>query len=158
MGIAIHSLVKLTDDGNANTQADSAVYYVGADGKRHSFPNSRIFFSWYADFNTVRTISSQQLASIPLGLNVRYKPGQRMVKFTTDPKVYAVSRGGVLRWVKTEAVATALYGSRWNKNVDDLSDTLYSNYTFGADLNNAADFNLSSQAASVGSISADFGL
>ncbi|MFA6100237.1 MAG: ice-binding family protein [Patescibacteria group bacterium] len=158
MGIAVHSLVKLADDGNANTQADSAVYYVGADGKRHSFANSHIFFSWFTDFNGVRVITLQQLANLPLGINVRYKPGSKMVKFTTDPKVYVVSRGGVLRWVKTEGVAAALYGSLWNKGIDDLSDALRNSYTFGADVNNASDFNLSLQESSVGNISADYGL
>jgi len=98
------------------------------------------------------------LASIPLSLNVRYKPGRRMIKFITDPKVYAVSRGGVLRWVKTEGVATALYGSLWNKSVDDLSDAFYTNYTFGTDVNDASDFNINAQELSVGNISADYGL
>jgi len=158
IGISIHSLVKLQDDGNASTQVDSAVYYVGTDGKRHGFPNSRTFFSWYADFSGVRVVTPQQLASLPLSLNVRYKPGHRMVKFATDPKVYAVSRGGVLRWVKTEGIAMALYGNLWNKNIDDLSDALYSNYTFGADINNVSDFNVSSQESSVSTISADYGM
>ena len=158
MGIAVHSLVKLPDDGNASTQEDSAVYYIGADGKRHSFPNSRIYFTWFTDFSGVRVVSAQQLASIPLSLNVRYKPGRRMIKFITDPKVYAVSRGGVLRWVKTEGVATALYGSLWNKSVDDLSDAFYTNYTFGTDVNDASDFNINAQELSVGNISADYGL
>jgi hypothetical protein len=158
MGIAIHALVKLQDDGNPNTQGDSAVYYIGADGKRHSFPNSHVFYSWFTGFSGVRVVTSQQLASIPLGLNVRYKPGSRMVKFTTDPKVYVISRGGVLRWVKSEGTAVALYGSLWNKYIDDLSDTFYNDYTFGADVSNASDFNISSQGLSVATISADYGL
>jgi len=134
------------------------VYYIGADGKRHAFPNARIFSSWYADFNGVRVIPSAQMASIPLGINARYKPGDRLIKFNTDSKVYAISKGGVLRWVKTEAIAAALYGSQWNKNVDDLSDTFYGDYTLGTDVNAASDFSASSQEASVVTIGDDYGM
>lgn len=158
MGIAVHALVKLPDDGNVSTQEDSAVYYIGADGKRHGFPNSRVYFTWFTGFDGVRVITAQQLASIPLGVNVRYKPGVRMVKFTTDNKVYAVSRGGVLRWVKTEAAAIGIYGSQWNTKIDDLSDAFYTNYTFGTDIGSVSDFNVASQESSVGYISADYGL
>ncbi|MDD5726464.1 MAG: fibronectin type III domain-containing protein, partial [Patescibacteria group bacterium] len=143
IGLPVNSLVKLPDDGNGATQEDSAVYYIGSDGKRHAFPNSKIYFTWYSDFSGVRIITADQLASIPLGTNVRYKPGSRMVKFTTDLKVYAVDANGVLRWVKTEAVAKALYGDNWNTFIDDLSDAFFSNYSFGSDINSAADFNVS---------------
>ena len=143
MNLPVNSLVKLPDDNNGATQEDSAVYYIGSDGKRHAFPNSKIFFTWYKDFSGVRIITAEQLASIPLGTNVRYKPGSRMVKFTTDPKVYAVDANGVLRWVKTEAAAKALYGDNWNAMIDDMSDAFFSNYSFGKDIETSADFNVS---------------
>ncbi|MEK7115787.1 MAG: hypothetical protein AAB879_00140, partial [Patescibacteria group bacterium] len=68
-----------------------AVYYYGQNGKRFVFPNSKTYFSWYTDFSTVKTISSDELATIPIGGNVTYRPGVKLVKITTDPKVYAVS-------------------------------------------------------------------
>lgn len=128
LGIEIHSLIKLQDDGDLETQADSAVYYVGSDGKRHAFPNAKVFFTWYTDFAGVVEVSLEDMAAIPLGANVTYKPGVRMVKFLTDPKVYAVSKGGVLHWVQTEEAAKELYGEIWNQNVDDISDAFYLNY------------------------------
>lgn len=140
IGVAAHTLVKLPDDGNRFTQADSAVYYVGQDGRRHAFPNDRVFFSWYTNFDGVRVVSQPDLASIPLGTNATYKPGVKMVKFTTDPKVYAISNNRTLRWVKTEAAAQALYGSSWNRQIDDIADTFYMDYTFGAEVNAAGDF------------------
>lgn len=140
IGVSVHALVKLPDDGNALTQEDSAVYYIGTDGRRHAFPNARVFSSWYANFNDVRVLSQANLATIPLGANVTYKPGTRMVKFTTDPKVYAVSGNRLLRWVKTEAAAIALYGSTWNRQIDDIADTFYTDYRFGAEINSASDF------------------
>lgn len=122
-----------------------AVYYIGADGKRHAYPNSRVYFSWYQDFNAVRVVSASTLSSYPLGANVTYRPGERMVKFTTDPKVYAVSDGGVLRWVKTEELATSLYGSAWNTKIDDISDAFYTNYVFGAEVVSSTDFSPSKE-------------
>lgn len=147
--VPAHTLVKLPDDGNLNTQSDSAVYYVGADGRRHAFPNSKVYFTWYADFSGVQVISADQLALYTLGANITYKPGKKMVKFTTDPKVYAVGKGGLLRWIKTEAIATELYGSTWNKMIDDISDAFYTNYDFGPDVSGKSDFDPALVEASV---------
>ncbi len=153
IGVFVHALVKLPDDGNPQTQEDSAVYYVGTDGRRHAFPNSKVYFTWYPNFNSVTVISAQKLASIPLGANVTYKPGARMVKFTTDLRVYAVSKGGVLRWVKTEGAAIGLYGSDWNKKIDDISDAFYVNYTFGPDISSASDYSVAGEQGSVAYVS-----
>lgn len=129
------------------TAESAAVYYVGADGKRHAFPNEKIYRSWYADFSSVQTISADVMASLPLGANVTYRPGVRMVKFQTLPKVYAIARGGELRWVQTEALATALYGTGWQTAIDDLSDAFVANYRFGADIATAADYSPSAATA-----------
>lgn len=109
-----------------------AVYYCGQDGKRYVFPNEKTYFTWYADFSTVTTISDAALASVMIGGNVTYRPGVRMIKINTDPKVYAVAKGGTLRWVSSEAIAASLYGSNWNAKIDDLSDAFFVNYTTGA--------------------------
>jgi hypothetical protein len=157
-GVNIHALVKLPDDGNVNTQEDSAVYYIGADGKRHAFPNSKVFFTWYADFSGVTVVSAGQLASIPLGKNVRYKPGSRMVKFLSLNDTYVVTSGGILRWVKTEAVASALYGTNWNTMIDDIDDTFFTNYTIGNPINAATDIDLAGVRSSVNTVSDDLHL
>lgn len=132
--IAAGDLIKLPDDGNPETTADSAVYYFGADGKRYVFPNSQAYFTWYADFGSVKVVSASELAAIPLGGNVTYRPGTRLVKITSDPNVYAVEPGGVLRWVQTEEVARSLYGDEWNKRIDDIPDAFFFNYAIGAPL------------------------
>jgi hypothetical protein len=155
VGVSVNALVKLPDDGNPATQEDSAVYYIGADGKRHAFPNDKTYFTWYPDFSSVTIVSGASLASIPLGPNVHYKPGTKMVKFQTDPKVYAVELNGKLRWIRTEEIATALYGADWNTKIDDLSDAFFANYSFGADIAQASDFNPATQSASATTISTD---
>jgi len=114
-----------------------AVYYCGKDGKRYVFPHQNVFFTWYEDFSSVIVITDAELAAIPLGGNATYKPGVRMVKIQTDPKVYAIARGGLLRWVQTEAVARALYGDDWNRKIDDVSDAFFVNYMIGDPITDA---------------------
>lgn len=108
-----------------------SVYYLASDGKRYVFPNEKTYRSWYADFLSVQTVSDADLATYPIGGNVTYRPGTRLVKITTDPKVYAVSRGGTLRWVTTEAIARTLFGSDWAYRVDDVPDAFFVNYRVG---------------------------
>ncbi|MDD2785562.1 MAG: hypothetical protein PHS79_01560 [Patescibacteria group bacterium] len=156
-GLSVNSLVKLPDDGKLDTQEDSAVYYIGTDGKRHAFPNSKVYFTWYASFDGVTVISADSLASVPLGSNARYRPGVRMIKFTTDPKVYAVDAHGVLNWVKTEEVANSLYGDTWNTKIDDMSDAFFGNYTFGTEISSSASFNPTSLLNTITSVSTDYG-
>jgi hypothetical protein len=147
--VAVHSLIKLPDDKNPKTQEDTAVYYVGADGLRHAFPNSKTYFSWYCDFGTVQVVSAQTMASIGLGKNVPYRPGIRLVKFLTDPKVYIVTKGGILRPIPSESFAKQLLGDSWNKQVDDISDAFYTDYQFGAEAANPAEFVATTLAKSV---------
>lgn len=111
--------------------SSTAVYYCGANGKRYGFPNERVYFSWYIDFKQVTTITNEVLASLPLGGNVTYRPGIKMVKIESLPNVYAIEKGGVLRWIQSPQIAASLYGSLWAKKVDDLSDALFTNYTLG---------------------------
>jgi len=94
-----------------------AVYYCGSDGKRYVFTNDKAYSTWYSDFSSVMTISDADLASIQIGGNVTYRPGVKMLKITSDPKVYAVAHGGTLRHVPSEACAVSLYGSTWNKMI-----------------------------------------
>jgi len=134
-----------------------AVYYYGADGKRYVFPNVDIYKSWYSDFKNVKTITDSQLASIPLGANVTYKPGLKLVKITTDSKVYAVDLGGTLRWIKTEAAAKSLYGSNWVSKITDVSDANFGDYKMGTPIEKAGDFDVA-QAKEVLGINEDKGL
>ncbi|MEI7512541.1 MAG: hypothetical protein WCK01_03730 [Candidatus Uhrbacteria bacterium] len=149
-------LIKLTcpDYEVPSDHLCKAVYYVSSDGKRHAFPNERAYLSWYGNFDNVYEMSS--IASFPLGANVTYRPGIKLVKFTTLDRVYAVSRSGLLRWITSESAAQNLYGSNWNRQVDDLSDTLFTNYHFGTDINTASEFSPSNEAAASTLIDSNF--
>ena len=127
-GVHVHDLVKLQDDGDASTQEDSTVYYLGADGRRHAFPNPHVYFSWFADFSAVRIISATDLATLPLGANITYHPGTRLVKFLSVPDVFVVDLNRNLRKIRTEAEAQQIYGTNWAQNVDDISDAFFMDY------------------------------
>ncbi len=111
-----------------------AVYYIADDGNRYVFPNEKIYFSWYEDFSEVSEISDQELAEYPIGGNITYRPGTRLIKLTSTPTVYAVEPGGILRPIANETVAKNLYGTSWASRVDDLSDSFFSSYKVGASL------------------------
>ncbi|MDP3899802.1 MAG: hypothetical protein Q8Q23_01845 [bacterium] len=107
----------------------SSVYYLGADGKRYVFPNESSYFSWYADFSGVVTISQSELESYPLGSNVTVRPGTKLVKITTNPKVYVVEPNGELVWLPDETIAKILFGDMWAQRVIDVPDPFWNNYT-----------------------------
>lgn len=141
--------------GDLIKASQPAVYYYGADGKRYVFPNEKTYRTWYSDFSTVKTITDVELAAIQIGGNVTYRPGIKMVKIQTDPKVYAVQKGGVLRWIKSELVATTVYGSNWSLRVEDVPDAFFTNYTVGLEINSDIDFNVESETNSVTAINDD---
>ncbi|MCF7860428.1 hypothetical protein K9M09_02300 [Patescibacteria group bacterium] len=142
MSIAVMSGFASLSPANASAQAGdlikmdglSSVYYLGADGKRYVFPSESVYFSWYSDFSGVVTIPASELQTYPLGSNVTMRPGTNLVKITTDPKVYAVSADGTLRWVQSEADAIALFGADWASKVVDVADSFFTNYTIGTPL------------------------
>lgn len=137
------------------SDANPAVYYFASDGKRYVFPTERTYLTWYADFSAVKTISQGELAAIPLGGNVTYKPGVKMLKIVSDPTVYAISKNGILRAIGSEAVAAALYGSTWNKQIDDLPDAFFVNYRVGAPIAAASGYDKASLMTGVPTINID---
>jgi hypothetical protein len=118
----------------------TTVYYQGYDGLRYAFPNETTYFSWYSDFSDVITLSDSSLAAITLGGNIVMRPGTHFIKVTSDAKVYAVGRDGVLHWIESETAAVDLAGSDWADNVIDVPDVFFDDYTVGASLMSASAF------------------
>jgi len=137
--VAVGSLVKLPNDGDLETQADSAVYYIGADHRRHPFPNATVYTTWFTSFHSIVILDAETMSSIPMGPMVTYRPGSTLVKFPSVNKVYAVDEEGNLRWIASEELVQALYGNEWNEFVVDISEAFYSSYTFGGDLSSMSD-------------------
>ncbi|MBP9747401.1 hypothetical protein KBD13_00495 [Patescibacteria group bacterium] len=138
-GIAAERSVFNTGD-LIKSPTNSAVYYFASNGKRYVFPNDKTYFTWYNDFSQVKVIPAKALSAIPIGGNVTYRPGRKMIKITTDPRVYAVDQGGVLRHVMTESIAQSLYSLSWKQQIDDVPDQLFTNYRLGTPIESTREF------------------
>lgn len=114
----------------------SSVYYYAQDGQRYAFPNEQVYFSWYENFDGVKTISCEDLASANLAGLVTYQAGTRLVKLQTASTVYVVEPQGLLRPMASEEQAFEFYGEDWAGRVDDLPDVFFSHYDVGASLAN----------------------
>lgn len=132
-----------------------SVYYYASDGYRYVFPNDKTFKTWFSDFSSVKTVSNKELMNIPLKGNITYRPGIKMIKIQTSPKVYAVEKGGILRWIKTEELAKELYGANWNMQVDDVPDAFFTNYIEGEPIEGVSDYNAQIKAEEVKTINKD---
>lgn len=119
---------------------ETTLYYIGIDGNRYIFPNEKTYKSWFVDFSDVEEVSDEELSEYPLVGNIRYRPGVLLIKIQTDPKVYAVSKNGVLRWIRNERLAKKLYGDFWSQLVEDVSAAFFTNYSVGEDINEDGDF------------------
>ncbi len=142
----------------------TAVYYYGDDGKRHVFPTQAIYFSWYSDFSTIKTVAHSTVTSVSLGGNVLAKPGTYLVQFVSmdtpfrvlDPKVYVLTATGQLRWITSASTASSLYGADWEKKiiaVPEVYKTNYGNAIAGVDVNGTSDYNKASVEAAARTIS-----
>lgn len=138
---ATNSLIKTTNN--------TAVYWYSSNGKRYVFPNEGTYFSWFNNFNNITVIEPTVLSGIPIGGNVTYRPGTKMLKIQSDPRTYVVTKGGVLRQVMSESVATALYGTNWKTQVNDINDGFFINYKLGNPVYSASDVNLTTEFYSV---------
>lgn len=140
--LPVGALIKIPDDSDAMTLSDTAVYYYASNGKRYVFPNEKVYFTWYPDFGGVRVLTIEEMALIPIGGNITYRPASKLVKFQTDPKVYLPTKGGVLRWATTEEIVRTWFGQDWNANVDDISEAFHVNYTMGDPIEGPYDVSL----------------
>ncbi len=138
------------------TSDSTAVYYYGNDGKKHLFPSENVFFSWFASYSSVATVTNSVMNSLPLGENVTYRPGTVLVKFSTSSAVYAISQGGVLHPFVSEEVARSVYGSNWASYVVIVPTNRMSDYTFGSMITSSSQHNKATVYASVSSIEANF--
>lgn len=136
--VALNSETTVTEVVGAGDLVKSpefpAVYYIGENGERYAFPNEKMYFSWYEDYDEVVDISSEDLAQYALGGNVDYQAGTTLVKLESDPTVYSVEPDGVLRALGSEAQAITLYGENWADDVDDVAPGFWSGYEVGDDL------------------------
>ena len=119
-----------------------SVYLMTNDGQRYVIATEGQLFGWYRDFSSVRTISKSLLAAAPLAGKVLYRPGQKLVKGASSPRVYAVGEKGSLHWIKDESVATQFYGANWNRRVVVMPDHEFAEYAIGAPVDSLGQYGL----------------
>lgn len=118
-----------------------AIFYVAEDGQRHRFPNQATYQTWYRDWRRLKIVPSEQLSALPLAKeSITVHPGSALVKFAEAPEIYAVSNGAVLRLLQRDEAAKAIYGYQWRDRIVILPETLRSDYTLGAPILKATDF------------------
>ncbi len=133
----------------------TAVYYFGVDGKRHAFPNEPVFKSWFKDFDDLIILSEKALSQISLGKNVTYRPGERLIKFSTTT-VYAVSYTGMLRPIANGEIASSIYGEDWVSLIQGVDDVFFGNYRIGTMIESTNDFSWKTAYSQTNSIDKTF--
>lgn len=119
-----------------------AVYLAANDGKRYAFTGQGQFFSWFTSFDGVRTVSTGTLASMPLGGNVLYSPGSRLLKTQTSSRIYAVGTNGQLHWIQSADVLLSYYGADWKARLDIVPDATLADYTQGYAVAQYSDYHI----------------
>jgi len=114
----------------------SAVYYITDDGHRNVFPNEEVFFSWYNSFDSVLTISSEDLATFPIGDRVTMQKCTKLIKQPISDDVFIVGENSLLHKITSETQAYNFFGENWTSNIVDISDVFWIDYAIGDQLNN----------------------
>ncbi|MFH1611031.1 MAG: hypothetical protein ABIA83_00295 [Patescibacteria group bacterium] len=135
--LSFPSVADLDHGDLIKTASSSSVYYFGDNEMRYGFPNEATYYTWYDNFNGVKTISVSQMGDIPFGGNVTYKPqmgndgiSTRLLKLSGKSTVYVPIGDGMLVGLKGEDNASALFGLGWKNYIDTLPDVLANQYTF----------------------------
>ena len=107
-GLIFPSVADLQEGDLFKTADVSTVYYFGADEKRYGFPNESTYFTWYDDFDSVVTISTDEMNLIPFAGMVTYFPhwdaqeDTRLLEITGRDQVYVSLGLGMLIAVESD--------------------------------------------------------
>jgi len=150
-------LEKLQVSSLIKGEAPAPLYWYSQDGRRYLFPTDLTLQTWFPDpLPKIFQVTNSELNKVPIGGNVTYKPGVRLIRIVTDPKIYAVEKGGVLRWIKSEKVIEEIYGKEWQALVDIIPDPFFVNYSSGPDIDSVSDHNPKEQRESASELDIGF--
>lgn len=140
--------------GKVLKSATNSLNYLGYNGAlagyaRYFFPRilpgeclycDAVFDSWYLNESGIIAVSDTELMKYPIKGNVTIRPGTKLLKISTDPKIFIVESGGILRIMGTEAspdLLVKIYGSAWAERLVIIPDAFFVNYTIGLDWTDA---------------------
>ncbi|MFA6130869.1 MAG: DUF2817 domain-containing protein [Patescibacteria group bacterium] len=114
----------------------STVYYVTDDYGRRPFIDEETYFTWQESFATLKSVTDATLTTLTIAGPMLPKPGVKLVKIESDPRVYEVLENEKdpyrpsLRWISSEAEATERFGSWWKWNIVDVPVTTFARFDF----------------------------
>ncbi len=120
--------VEVQEDDVIKSPIHASVYYY-KNGKRRAFPNEGVYFSWYKNFDNVKTITAEKMESIPLDNPVSVRPQVGLVKFPYNSNVYEVMADSVIKHIPNEQAAISSYGASWDSLIVTLPEIYYLFYT-----------------------------
>lgn len=133
-------------------------FYLARDGKRYVFPDeTKTYDTWKSTLPAVTKVTQEELESYPLGGNVWYRPGTRLIRIQTDERIFAVAHGGVLRPIN-EGNAALIFGANWKSLLDTLQDYYFTNYTIGEPIGGPSDYSVQAEQGKSTTIEANKGI
>ena len=114
-----------------------SVYFITENMTRRPFFDAQAYFTYSNSFDDIIWVTDATLPTMTLDGPMLPKAGVVLVKIQSDNRVFAVEDvNGVytLRWITSEDIATAVYGSNWADYVIDIAPTLIGQYAVGADI------------------------
>lgn len=129
--------------GSVITSGDGLYYYLGFDKKRYFIPTPDapntpggpdVVITWFTNRNEAVTVSDAVRNAYPLGGNAGIRPGTKLVKIETSPKIYAVTSRLGLRLVGVDegtgaAEIAVLFGPNWRSRLVTIPDAYFTNYS-----------------------------
>ena len=106
-----------------------SVYYLDKEKRRHFFLNTGMIESWHLH-DEIETIPQYQLADLPLGLSIGYRPGT-IVRLYGHEEPYLVDHGMRLRLILSVVREQAFAGD-WMDEAPLFDDAYASAYGWGA--------------------------
>ena len=110
-------------------------YLLNASSSRLAFPDDITVETWGNP--EAQQLPGSALTQWNLVGTMPLREGSKLVKFGTDPQIYAVSPGGVLHWITRPSLASDLYGPGWSQRVAVLFYSYYPNYKIGSPISEA---------------------
>ncbi|MBI4433661.1 hypothetical protein HY632_02730 [Candidatus Uhrbacteria bacterium] len=160
--VGMHTVAASTttpSDGAVIRCGTSPTLYTVTAGTRQAFTDLPTFATWYPNNRSTEMLSTDACSQLPLTGIVTARPGSVLVKMPTRPEVFAIAAPNVLRHVANERVATALYGSSWNRFAPAgplrvLPESLFTNYAVGAPITDATMYRADAERSRVSTVAA----
>jgi hypothetical protein len=128
-----------TSSVSAVKTADAAKVYLVDGTDRWAIPSEKSYFTWFDSWNEVKTITEAELSQYADKGVAKFAPGTK-VKLANDPKVYVVGADEKLHWITTQAIAYTVYGTTWNKNIVEVTQSEMIGHAYGSMIYSEADY------------------